>query len=216
MSTPQKTVQEKIDRLEGLKRLHSPASDDGLISKARIDPGLQVASGCGSGSPIGPQTNLFPQPRPPPSASDDELPPWFGKMKISLLEGVDEMFDKKIVPIQKDIQEIKDQAGKAEQMVLEAKTNVENLRKELSQSPPGVPRFDEDLRNRVRDIKEKSNTDQLPPPAPPALGGSELATNSLVEEVSRSPWQQLPGGLKSFFSGAHEPSFECLQSRGPG
>ena len=58
-------------------------------------------------------------------------------MKISLLEGVDEMFDKKIIPIQKDIKEIKEQAGRAEQVALEAKKNVENLQNQLSQTVVG-------------------------------------------------------------------------------
>ena len=91
------------------------------------DASTQVQADAGSGSPQG--TNQFPK------ESDDSLPPWFGKMKSSLLEGVDGLFDRKILPIQKDIKDIKEQAGRAETIALEAKASVEELRKELSENP---------------------------------------------------------------------------------
>jgi hypothetical protein len=119
------------------------------------------------------------QPPPPPPMSDDTLPPWFGQVRISFLEGVDQMIDRKMVPMQNDIteikgqvQEVKVQAGRAEALALEAKTSVEELRNQFVKTPPGSS-IDGELRKRVQEIETKFAQG-------PMAESQGLATNTLV------------------------------------
>jgi hypothetical protein len=155
----------------------SPTQVD--IDVGDVDSAIDETHGLAPGI-VGPGEIIDPSlPPPPPPPSDDTLPPWFGKMKISFLEGVDEMFDRKMVPIQNDIKEIKGQvqdvklqAEKAEALALEAKSSVENLRDQFVQAPPSSS-VDEDLRKRVQEIETKFCQGSMAEP-----GG--LATNTLV------------------------------------
>jgi len=98
-------------------------------------------------------------------------PPWFDKMKMSLLDGMDAMMDRKMQPQKKDIQDIqsletqmKTQTTKTEEafkLALDAKSSVQELRDEIAKAPAATQFSDVDLKNRILEVEAKMGRTSL-------------------------------------------------------
>ena len=94
MAAAMKALSPAKEPVSKKSRLESDGEDSDTSMPCMPPDAMEADANGAPGSLVSPQG--LPGNSPP---SDDDLPPWFSKMQIGFLNGVDTMFDSKLVPI---------------------------------------------------------------------------------------------------------------------